>query len=582
MIYFVVTELSFPRLVLRTLLDKPTVVLATYSILRGRFATHLERLVDRLGRFRPVRRIETDMPEVATFKEYSDFMQLADPFAQAEPWIEAYFGFADSESRFGEYAIPYRHACCNTVFWRLQLAHLVHRIHLSRDGRPFEVLGLDATDREIVGALFGPEVREHVRVSRRWSRLWNAALPWLAMTRSLAWILPRVTFRRPEVRAFRIGFDHIGQRMDSILVAELGLTADEVALVYRETSMKRSEALGRTYTREDGRIFIADALGHVWRTLRDHWILYRKARRLPPDMLKELIVQPYHRSCFRTLLNVVSFKVFVGHDDYNSQHALHTLELRKRGTLAVGMMHGLPAVVSVIHQDRHIDFDEYFVIGADVYERRHKETWPTHMKVVPVGSLGATREQIESYRRELPPNVFFVMSPCIQIAPMSEMMLELADAFPDRTIHLSIKREGYIYGEVKRQLDRLLAAGKPNIVLDTRMSYDVLRECRYILSDGSTLNAEGIQFGHVSLFLDVEEGVKFNVYRAVPGICVKTGEELVQRIKDIESGTTVYPREACGGLIRLDGRNAWDVLVEELTPHLGNSPIATAVAAAAE
>ena len=555
-----VNEFSIPRLILRVVLRRPTTILGTYSVVRGQFAGHLDSVVERLRRFGPLVDAATPFPGIEALRDYGDFQRLTDPFAEAEPWIADRFDFAGSDRRFGAYALAYRHLCCNGLFPRLRLAHIVRHLRTQADGT--RILGVDGLDHALGTGVLGTPEAKAGGTQWRLRPLVNGLLALAIAARSTLWVLSRLRWRPPPCEVVEVAVDHVGNRMDLALLDTLVKDPARQLFVFR-TPLERAAygdgcADRPIALRRDGWFSLRQIGPALVLAIFDPLRLFARAAMLESDLFKVLANLPFHRLVMRGLLNRFAIRTFIAHDDYNSEHALHTLEMRHRGTLAVGLMHGLTSISSVVHQYRHLDFDLYFLIGRWKYDRYH--TWPARMRQIETGSMAATRRDFEIYDSAPPSrDIVCIVSPCYHMDRVADAIAAAAEAFPERAVVLNVKGEKYMRGTFKAELDRLLA-GHGNVRLDMGRSYDLIHACGYVIGESSTLIAEAVQFGKVAFALDVDPRTKYLLHRDFPDICVHSGAELVKRIEAVEAGTWTYPRERFADLIRLDGQRWYDVI----------------------
>src|SRR5581483_5631899 len=106
------------------------------------------------------------------------------------------------------------------------------------------------------------------------------------------------------------------------------------------------------------------------------------------------------------------FRHFWGRDEYNPEHMMRSVELRRIGGVSIGIMHGIPSICTVLHHIRHLDFDRFYVIGRDLYERVYRSTWPAAMQVRAIGSHGASRRMMRLLAETPARDISCFLSPC--------------------------------------------------------------------------------------------------------------------------------------------------------------------------
>ncbi len=571
--YLVLTEATLPRLLWRALLGRPTCIVAVRSLFGGstKFGGSSKRLdraagwLESKGR---VSRLLDQRPDLAPYADYGDLLRLADPFIEAEPWINGYFGFEDSDKRFGRYAIPYRHAICNAVFQRFSAAFLINGIGEANPEPGTRVSGLDEIDLAYFQNRFGAGAPLSLVKTLRLHRVLNLFHFAAVVAYSTLWIASKIRLFPPPPEPIFLGSDFVGGTHDRILWDEIADADHPVLVVTRNRAMAGEYAdklAGQRHVNvTDGWFSPFSAAKAFWEMLTDGIRLFRLGSALPGDFYHRLAVLPHRRAVYKALFNRFRFQYFWGRDDYNTDHIIRSQELRKTGGVSMGIMHGLPSICKVMHQFRHIDFDIYYVHGRYQAERYYQAKWPAHMKVRAIGSFGASRGELERLKEPRPKNIACFLSPSFHQVKVMEALETLARAFPDRKVFINIKAPKYITGDFADALENLIGRGPDNLIIDDRRSYELLFQCRYVVNESSTLTAEAIQFGLYGFAFDLDSRVKSHYYRRFPEICLNSGEEAAERIRDIEAGRWDYPRHLLGSLIEMSGRVPWDVIREDL------------------
>lgn len=563
--YLILTEATLPRLLWRAILKRPTTVVAVRSLFGGS-AGRLRHIIEWLKSKDRVTRLVDERPDLAPYTDYGDFLRLADPFVDAEPWLEKYFGFAETERRYGRYAIAYRHAVCNTVFRRFGTAFLVNGIRAQASAPGTRIRGLDDVDQAYFRNRFGTDVPGGIGRPRL-GTLINLALFIAVSAYSALWIIGRVRFARQTETVF-LGSDFVGGKHDQILWDEITSEGRDVLVVNRNKAMAAEYADmldGRRHCCvTDGWYSPRGALVTLGEMLRDGLRLFRHGRSLPSDFYRRIAGLPHWRAVYRALFNRFRFRFFWGRDDYNTEHIVRSQELRKIGGVSLGVMHGIPSICAVMHQYRHIDFDIYYMLGRDQYERVYRRTWPAHTRVRAIGSFGMSRAELERLKAPRPNNIVCFLSPSFHQDKVMVAIETVARAFPDRKVFVNIKAPKYVAGSFAEALDRLMDRAPGNLAIDDGRSYDLLFRCQYVICESSTLTAEAIQFGLHAFALDLDSRVKSHYYRRFPDICLKSGDDIVARIRDVEAGRWHYPRHRFGSLIEMSGRVPWDVIREDM------------------
>ena len=565
--YLILSELTLPSLLWRAFLGRRTCIVTVRSLFGGP-TRRLDRIAGWLESKGRVSRLLEQRPDLAPFADYGDLMRLADPFIEAEPWINDFFGFENSDRRFGRYAIPYRHAVCNTVFQRFSPAFLINGIREANPEQGIRVSGLDEIDLAYFRDRFGAEAPLSLIKTLNLHAVLNLFRFAAVTAYSALWITSRVRFFPPPPESIFLGSDFVGGTHDRILWDEIADADHQVLVVTRNKAM--AEQFGgmlaghRHCNVTDGWFSPLAAAKAFWEMLTDGFRLFRLGYALPGDFYHRLAALPHRRAVIQALFNRFRFQYFWGRDDYNTDHIIRSQELRKTGGVSLGIMHGIPSICKVAHQFRHIDYDIYYMLGQEQYDNFYCHTWPSGTRVKAIGSFGASRAELERLKEPRPKNIACFLSPSFHQVKVMEAVEALARAFPDRKVFINVKSPKYITGAFADALEDLIGRGPGNLVIDDRRSYELLFQCRYVVNESSTLTAEAIQFGLYGFALDLDDRVKSHYYRRFPDICLNSGEEAAERIRDIEAGRWDYPRHLLGSLIEMSGRVPWDVIREDL------------------
>lgn len=584
--FMIVSEACLPRLFWRVWRKKPTCVVQTVSLFRGKAATFLERTVEKLRAKGSVTDLCKDHEDRLLYPFVGDLLRCTNVFAESEAWMEKTFRFDTADSTFGRYASAYRHVCASHVFNYYERAYLIHGLEPGSKEQEVNVTGGDALDVDFNTHQFGV-TNKVIKRRLRLDRLVNVAQGFGVLGYSVGWVLRHVRLKPPVREKIFLGSDFVGSGHDNILWNELDQRDKSVLVVLRSKQQIKQYGDHLEGTRycstKAGYFSILGGMEAIWELLRDVTKLSLGGHFLPSAMFRQLAVLPHNRIVYRALFNRFEFQNFWCRDDYNSDHHMRSQELRRIGAKSYGIMHGIPSVCGILHQLRYLDFDAYFVAGSYQYEHYYKEKWPSHMEVRSIGSFGLTREEFWKLAEPREKNIAFFISPVFNEDKSFEAIGALAKAFPDKKLFINTKlhytNKDTSYG---RKLWAFLDQAPENVVLDKGSSYDLLFSCQYVFSDGSTLAAEAIQFGLDSYVFDFEpERWKVLNYRELPGVCVHSAEEAISRVKMAEEGNWSLARETFPQLIDLTGRIAWDQILWDMgllskspnpLPHLAFTP----------
>jgi len=157
---------------------------------------------------------------------------------------------------------------------------------------------------------------------------------------------------------------------------------------------------------------------------------------------------------------------------------------------------------------------------------------------------------------------------------MANIVTTLARKFPDKEILLQMKA-GYLDEEKSNAYIADWCKGLPNVRHVTDNIYVLLEDAEYLVSDISSLIAEGIQLGLKTFFADVIEQ-EYSIFREFPGLSLKSADSIADKIDDIENGTTKYPTTEYIKFMGLEhGLNIYDIVRNDvgLPPVISNADV---------
>ena len=131
----------------------------------------------------------------------------------------------------------------------------------------------------------------------------------------------------------------------------------------------------------------------------------------------------------------------------------------------------------------------------------------------------------------------------------------LADEFIDRKLYVRPKPSRISDNSTSRLFEILDLYPRKIIILEDKdltgkhLTYELMIKCKYAVSIGSTALAEAIQLGCISFFLDYDYKTKDVYYKNFPHLCVYNVDEMINRIKGLESKSETYNFEKLNDLI---------------------------------
>jgi hypothetical protein len=557
------TEASAAGLALRALLGQRPYVLAIDPIFPPLHGA-LRRMADKLVAAGRARWAIELAPELDHVWEYPTRILLYDVFAETEAWQNRRYRFAAVDRDVPDYAMAIKQVTCN--FARLRHFPWLLLTSALRSREKVQVIGLPVDSRDGLEAWQGRSFAPAIRRGWTPATLLNAAVT-LAMTvYALGWIGSRLRLRPAPPEQVLLVADYMEDPKD-MAVYDTVADGGPIVLVPRDDT-KRIAPHARlapyaVAQPTDGLFAPAAAMASAAMVLRDGMRLFRACRRLPAPLYYKVAALPWRRAVMRGFLGRYRPKFYWGRDDYNVEHVLRRQELHRVGARSFGINHGYPVYCHRFPMWRYVSFDRYYAFGRAVYERYLKDTWASDMEVVSAGAYAPTRDIYAWRARPRRKDIVFFTGVLINEPRLAEIVRGVAAAFPERTIHLQVK---HLFVDKPSGRDFIAACqrDRPNVVHTRKSIYELLTVAQYACSDPSTVVLEALQFGQVSFALDVSGVQKVSILREFPGLCVSSAEELVQRIRAIESGEWRYPRESFGELVDLSGRVIYDVVREDM------------------
>ncbi len=541
--------------------ERPHVVLAPcLAPASGRI---LEAITRRLRERDLVRDGHELDPSLADYGHSRAPVYADDTFSRLEPWMSATYGFADAESRLGDDAMPYRHACCNQIRDYLEpLFYLRQARRLAGDA--LRVRGADRWLSSMADALDTGKVAAPSPSLGAW--VVNMAISAAFAVRLAGGVLRSGGFAPTPSDRFDLGSDFLDSPHDETILAEAARAGQSVIVVYRNAGQKanarRPVTAHPTVISGDGRIGFPAAVGDGLDILRRLGRLSGRAGRLPPALFLRAAAVIRKRFDIRKLCRIYRFRNFWCRDDYNSEHIVRSQELRRIGGRSFGISHALPSLANVVPMWRYIDFDVYYTISSDL-NRHYKDTWAAGMSVRTVGCLPLTRDRARRIGAERPKDIIFAAKPGHKVAGVVAALRAIAQAFADRTVYLRIKSSHLDAPSTRLLVDETLR-DFPNVRIGEGDFWDLMDKASYVVTDPSTVVAEAIQYGLCGFVLDYDDR-EVTPYRRYPGLCFRTGEEIAKQIADIEAGAVNYRREDYAGLVDISGRTIYEALRDDFS-----------------
>lgn len=562
-------ETTVFRLLANALRKRETYILAVMPNLPG-MAGPLERLKSLALARGWARDAFGAVPGLDRYRDVPWFLLRTDAYDRVEASADRHFATPQALAELGEYGLPWAHVCNNRVGMLLPYVLALHELLGRTEFTGARLCGVNADLAALVKAFSG----RGIQVRGFPSALVNSLMAIVIAIFGVVWCLKRLKPRPAEPEPVLIGIDFVpDKRLISMMKDILGDLGRALFLMRNRGQVQEAGRFGvcleglRRTSLDEGVFSPAQALAAIGMSLKDGWRLWRRALRMEPVLFKSLGALAVRRAMVRALANRYRFSFFFGRDDYNVEHILRSQELRKRGTVNMGISHGLPAPVFVEPVWRHIDFDRYYVFGAFQADRNcYGRSWPGHMEVVPVGTFGLSRVELKALPpiEERPKDIVCFINIELGEDRILDVLKQVALAFPDKQVLLRPK-PGASRAVFHAKVSAFFEGGPENvrIYLGDDDTYPLMGKARYALSTASTVAVEAIQLGLCTFIFDLHRDQPF-YFRDFPGLCVGNAEEIVARIRAIDGGHRTYPRNDYARLVDLSGRCIYDVIAADI------------------
>jgi hypothetical protein len=558
---------TMPRLIAAIIRNRPVYV----AELQGRRTLARRFLLDPLVSFGmrrgTVKPLVEACPSLRHLYDAGSECDLYDVFASIEPWMNKRFGFDRTDRALGPYGTAFRAEVCDFVSRRFCTTLILDRLlgqAEATDG-DVEMHGFTETDAGLVEAYGGKSIRGRVvRDAPLLRAAENTMTAVMVVIYSLLWILRRVRpgFKAPDQKTVFV--EYIPRDYNLTLVEELS-DAPEVMFVLRfplstDEEMRAMNGV-RTCRPTDGLFGVGKAVRTGACLVRDAAMMLRHCAGLDPKLFYGAIKLCFARVGLRGLFERYPPSSYFARDEYHADHIIRRQELNRLGAISVGNMHGFSTYASMRATFRYVSYDRYLLYGLRVKEC-YEAMWADDMTYVPVGSHGVRRSDYDRITRDRPDAIGIFASIYVGNPVLEEMVDAIARAFPDRRIWLQVKPN---YAALDRGKAFIANCTRhDNVHYTSERMLDVVHKVTYAVSDSSSCVIEGIQFGAATFWTDICPFHKYSIYRHYPDLIVRTPDECVRRIIEVESGARPYPWDAFSDLIDMSGRVYFDVLREEL------------------
>jgi hypothetical protein len=480
------------------------------------------------------------VPELRPVWDYDKRLFFDEIFKKYEPWQNGYYDFEWADQAREPYGYAYKLVTTNHVFGRVLEIYLIEALVRRCPG--VRIRGITRDSFDMCRSHFGGRAVSGIHPMRVPAALINVVSMIITLAAGTAFIARRIRLAcRP--REIFFAFEWVNDPRD-FLMCESVADGGEILLIHRNDEYWNKPIPGCDKYRQvrwtDGAFPMGDGVRTLFGLFRETLYLWRKHHSLSPALFSKTIAMPYRRVMIHGLFNLYRPRYTWGRDDYNVEHILRRHELGRIGGKSLGVNHAvLSNFCSLIPQWRYISFDTYYTYGKPLCAP-YFPTWVKDMEVRSAGVFSVSRERILA-DWSTGDAILFSVRVAWNEPEFGRMISAVAEAFPHIPILIQVK-PGYISeAEIAGHIARW-TKGHPNAAYTTERIYDLMERARYHISDISTIIGEAMQLGVRVFFADVMVQ-EFSIFRKFPGLSIRTADDLVRRMKALESGGETYPFE---------------------------------------
>jgi len=557
---YIVNELNIWGMLLNALLGNTVYFYKTGALVKP-VTPLLQFIVDLMMRTARVKHVQALDPGSIWIDGLPVEALYSDHYPRTQHQLEKYFDIASRYSPDNEYVYPSLKVSDGYQHHLISLVHLTDWLAKTLPAQSWHINGLNACYPTFHQMVHGTTLVFSHRLAPGKMLIANGLNFLFFYLFAIGWLATRVRWAvNREIHFLAVDS---WAKYDKGLFAKIVDKPDEILICQRDRShaiRDRDEYLrNRKCVKEDGLLHPRQAFS-VLRTLsRDSLSIWRTWKKEDPMMFSWLIALPLKRTKHTLFFNRFSVRYFWGRDDYSVEHILRSQELRKSGGTSMGINHGLTHNCFDTAW-KHIDFDIYYTFGRHLYETYYREYWAPGIVVRPIGSVLVGCQPIKGERAG---DIVYFVNPRFEATFFMNEVFKVARHFPDRKILIKIK-PGRVRDYYCRPEREMLASAPPNVEETLADSFGLMEVASYAISTGSTIIAEALQRRMKTFVLDGRMNGEFFYYRDFPGLCVHSGEDIIRRIDDIESGREKYDPENYSELIDMSGANIANIIRKDM------------------
>lgn len=566
--FFSVNEFNVFWFLLKSIAGRPVYLLNVdpwFPALKSLLRRLLEVFVER-GTIKQAAEL---FPNLARYEEWNSELSFAHLYPQFEPEIRKYYRL-EEDHRASEYAIAFKHAASCRI--KINIEHAA-RLSEYADDFVRQDIRFSGLRRDLI-CLYEEFHGQPINGTR-------AGGPGIAQYANILFtILIMIVTQWNIIRKTRIS---VRQRAKAALGADLAeegrvrnffkqIAEEPSEIIYvlrndavRDTLAPEELARYRHALLSEGQFPIGQVLGLMFQSLRDVYRVHMAFAWLPGDVYFALVKQVNKRLQFRAFFNVYHFDAFLARDEYNTDHITRSQELRRKGILSLGLLHGMATAPRVYPHLRYLDFDSIYLFGkrqGDAYA----DTWPADMTIKAYGGYSLTREQLAELAAPKSRDIVVFCNQFTDPLAHATSIADIARSFPDRKVYIKLKYpRNYIGDRLYDPYIESLGDLPANAEFAEGSPYELMLRSGYAISGLSTVIAEALEIGLTTYFLDVYKPEQDVFFRDFPELCVRNTDEIRARIRAQEEGVETYPRERFGDLVDLSTQNVFDQIRAEIS-----------------
>ena len=565
-ILYTLNEMHLVPFLIGMIFRRPVLVQAVDPVIPG-FSAPIRRLVSALESRGLIRRHSEVFPALSRYEDGYAEICFAHLYPRFEKTMAKYLRF--DELDLGEYQQIYKHAAMTRMMQHLVKFSQLEPALPGLESVGARMLGASFDFCDVFALIYKHPLKIAVASARRTRHIANLLITLSVWVSASLLVLRSVRLRLKPRDGMPLGADLAEEGRVRSFFKQIAADPDEIAFVLRNLAVRDSLdpsqlSFYRHLALNDGQLTLRQATVALCKVITDLAKLYRSLSWLPPHIFTAVTKQVRKRVQFQAFFNRHQFQGFLARDEYNTDHITRSQELRRAGIRSMGLTHGMSTAPRIYPHLRYLDFDILYVFGKFQHES-YGATWPADMTVRPVGCYSLDRNQMSRLGAPRTKDIVFFCNQVTDNLDFVRIVTEVLHALTDRKVFIKLKYDrDYIGADLYDRYMTAFGELPAHAVVVGGSPYELLMTAGYAISGLSTVVAEAVQLGLVSFFVDVYRPDQDVSFRAFPELCVTSAPALTTRIREIETGEWIYPRDRFADLIDLSGQNVFDTIRAEL------------------